>query len=1681
MPVDDRDDAARKGASSESQKQNVSDALQSKTDEPLPPAAERLAERDADRPEPVTPQGQRRRWLTRRNAFLATLAIAAGLVLIIILLIAGYKLGYVDRYVAGQIKDTLAQYGIRAEIKEFHTAISPRTVEMRGIELYDQQTGAQVGRIERMLATVRIEDLYALNLRRNVNLESLVIDNPELWVAFDEQGNSNFRNFKLPPPDPNSRILFSYSTASIKINGGVVHYGDKQHDLSGEARQLALTIQPDDPNAPAESWMNTVNFSSTNSTLTYDGRPAINNIDVTARGRVNQTRAEIQELTLRSPLAEARLQGTMDDWRNLHYKMQVNSTVDLTQASDILQTGTALRGVGNFNGSLNGEGDRYEIDGQIKSDALAADNIRLRALNVTARGTGQGKTYDMNGKAVAELLTAGDFQLNTVQLAGGVMGTGTDFRFLGDLRAAAARYAGTASVANLILSDVVAESRDNTLVARVARAFAGGVNTAKANLGSVQASDLRLRNENGVTNGSAASVQAGTINASGARINGLTASGIDFVDRDGTTNIVSDNLRVGGINASGAQVGSLNIAGVRLAIHAGRIQGSSGDINAGTVNVARSASFAGGRVENVRLAHPVFTLEPSGSYRASADLSLGGGVLGQVNLGAARAALLATNNQVQLNNFNADIMGGRATGNATIALSRGGASRVASEFADLDIGKLASLVSGRAVPVAGKATGTVDLAFPGTDFGAASGSARAEFTGETGDEASGRTPLTGSVALTATRGLFNIERANLRTAASELNASGQFALDRADSNLQLNLTSTDASELQRVLVSSGLFPDVEDKLSAYGIELAGNLSFNGTIRGKLDQPEIDGRATLASLLVNGRDAGALALNLNSTPTQLRITDGRLTQPDGGGVQFTLNAPFAGTDNIALDATLDRVNSQNLLAIISGFKSGGVASTSTTNNLSSIDINSPLSGRINVTGIPNAMNGNADLRFGAGTLRGEQFESIIARATFNGSNINLETVDAHFNAGHLIANGTYNTTTNAFDLQARGEAIQLDRLTSLAGRGGAAPQLAGTATLNARATGIFTDFSTYQVDFNGEGRDVLINGSKAGTLSLVGRTENKQLNITFTTGLLGQPQVIAARVDLGSKELATTIETTLTGADLTPLFAAILPGTDVKVTGHATGTLRASGNLFTKNEQDEDVFGLGGLQGKAEFTDLTLQIQDIQLTAVSPLLVQFSPKEIFFEKTEFKGRDRGAETDIVFGGTAALGPGGRQNLTIDGRLNLQVLNTLSPNIFSTGVVDTAVRIGGTYEQPRITGTASVDRASISTLVGDQRLTLANVKGSVRFNANQAQIDSLTGTLGGGRVSATGGVLLEGFALSRFTIAVNADNVVVPFPENFRSTADANLEIRGSQREQIISGTVNLRRAEYTQNIELADIINRRKEASLTEGGGGDEGGLGSATILDHLLVVGRDALVVRNNLADVVGSVSLELNGPVEDPIISGRITATRGTLSFRNDRYELTRAFIDLPGRRDADPVLNIQAESEIRGYRVIVGLTGPLSQPQAVVRSDPSLPQADVVSLITTGDLSTGETGTSTLAQSGIGTATSLLTDTLINAPAQRATSKLFGLSRFEIDPLIAGRGGSSPTARLTVGRQINKNLSITYSTNLTSDQNQVLALEYRVSNRLSFVAQYQQGSVSGFTTRNNNFSFEIRFHKRF
>jgi len=1612
------------------------------------------AEGPAEHPPKNKPTLRRRwRYFKRRHAIIAGLMLGVGAVALILLIFLLYRLGFVDRYVAGQIKNTFANYGIRAEIRDFHATFPPNTVEMTGVELYDAETGSELGKIDRLLATVRVEDLYALNLRRNINLKDLKIEGFEVWVTFDEEGRSNFRNIHIPPPEPNKRILFAYSTAYVEVKNGVIHYGDARHEISGEATNLQATIQPEDPNAPAESWMNAISLSLSNSTFTYDGHP-INNIEIHGRGRANQTRAEIHELVLKSPVGEARLQGTMDDWRALRYQMNITSTVNLTQVSNTLETSPSLRGVGNFSGTVTGEGDRFKVEGGIKSDALAADGVRLQGLNVSGTGSGQGKSYEINGRAVAALLNAGDFQLDTLQIVGSVMGTGTNLRWVGELRAKAERSYGT-TLTGLILRDARAEVNDGVLTASSSQFNADTLVASGARVNGITASDLRLRKQENVTTATVASVKAGDITASGAEVKGVTANNIDVVDRDGVTNVVIKDVQVGATSAAGATVGTINIAGARLSVRDRRIEGSTADIDAGTV------SFADGRAENVKLAKPVFVVEPSGSYRASADLSIGGGVLGSMNMGQATAKVVATNREIQLNDFSADIFKGRASGSARVALVKNGASQVVADFSGLDIAGPLTAFAGSPVPLTGRATGRVDLVFPGTDYKLASGTITTNLSAEAGDVSGDRIPVTGDVALRAERGVFDVQQLNLQSPKTTLKATGRFSFEE-DSNLQVDLASTDAAELQTVLISSGLLPEVEDQMRAYGVGLAGQLAFNGNIRGKLRSPDVTGRVTLGSLLINGNDFGSLSASIAMNATEVRVPDGRLTERDGGGVQFSLVAPRTEQNKTELQASLDRVNAATLITLLQ------LSGQPAPQNLN--DTQSDVSGQINIEGIPDAMKGNAELRFGPGRLAGEPLESLTARATFAGTVVNVETVDAQLGAGRIVADGTFNITTRSFDLKGKAERIDLARVAALANKAGISG-ITGTADFTAHVIGSLADndFSKYSITLDGQARDVTINGRPAGTLALVGRTENQQLNITLTSGILGAPQVVTARVNLAGDFLPAKIDTTLTNADLTSLFRILAPDSRVTISGRANGTISASGNLL-----DEDqYFSLGGLSGDATFSELSFRVEDIQLNAETPLVISFKPNEISFDRARLTGPG----TNIVLNGTLATGSGGNANLNVNGGLNLRFLNGISPDVFSSGTADVAVRINGTFEEPRVVGTASLANASVSMLLGNDRWTVANVEALLRFTANQVQIDTATGTMGGGRVRATGGALLDGFTIARFFVNLSGDDVTVPFPPDFRSTLDAEVEIRGSQREQIVSGIVTLRRAEYTENIELADLINTRRGETIQESAESDL----TTAVFSDLRVEGRNALVVRNNLADLVGSVSLVLDGPVSDPIIAGRVTATSGTLNFRNDRYEITRALADLPPSRDADPILNIQGESQIRGYRVIVSLTGPLSQPQAAVRSEPALPQDDVVSLITTGQLATGDTSTSILSQSGLGTATSLLTDALINAPAQRATSKLFGLTRFEINPIIGGRAGSTPAARLTLGKRISKEVTVTYSTNVTSDPNQILALEYRVSDRLSFVAQYEQGSTRRLTDRDNNFNFEIRFRKRF
>ena len=960
------------------------------------------------------------------------------------------------------------------------------------------------------------------------------------------------------------------------------------------------------------------------------------------------------------------------------------------------------------------------------------------------------------------------------------------------------------------------------------------------------------------------------------------------------------------------------------------------------------------------------------------------------------------------------------------------------------------------------------MTFNGTSFKTATGNINADITANAGSTDRGLIPVNGQIKLSAANGLFNVDLANLNSASSELTAVGRFDLKDDNSNLTFALKSTDAGEVERLVRVLGVAPGLEQQLDSMEIQVAGNLSFEGSIAGNLYDPTVDGKATLDSISMRGRELGSVSSDILVTPEAVDLKNGKLLNRSGGNAEFSINIPNSGKNNVAVLATLTNMNAGNLLAALPFALPSKLR-----------DLDGQTSGTVDIRGLPNEAQGEINLAAAKGIIAGQSFDGLNVKAVFTGTTIDLQQGEIRVGAGSVTANGKYDRASGSFDFDLGGKMVPVPLIVALVPNSESIPAINGDLDFTAKATGIADRTPTYNVNFSGGAPNVQMGENAIGQVVFKGRTVDQKLTADLTASLDGHPQTVTAAVDFSKDDLPFMVATDFTQSPIAPFLVFIPAAKGMPITGTGTGRVEFGGNLAMLDAKGDRVYTTDNLSGTAQFSQLALQIQDTPLAAAEPILVRFNTSEVVFEKARFSG----GGSNMTISGTKALTDKGINNLAIDGRVNLNLINLVAKDTFFSGFADTSVRLSGPNSTARLSGTANVVNGSVATFLGSDRFTVDRLKARVIFTTNQIEIEEATGYLGGGKFTASGGGVIDGLSVQAFRVSLDGTNVTVPLPKDFLTTGDAQLEIsakRDSPRSDLqltLAGRVLARRSLYSKDIDLANLIGARRDPVLSGGGGSV-----TAPRFD-LTIEGRDALVVKNNIADLTASVSLVLTGDANNPRLSGRITASNGTILFRKDRYIVQRGVLEFPPDTAIEPVINLQAESEIAGYQVFVNLSGPLKDSEqlaATVRSSPALPQADVVSLITTGNLANTAGGIPTLAQTGINTAAEILTDTIINNPARKATDKLFGLNVFEIDPIISGQQ-LNPSARLTVGRQINNNLRVTYATNLSQDQNQVLALEYRVSNKLSVVAQYEQRSLSNVTRNRENFSFEVRFRKRF
>lgn len=1704
-------------------------------------------EENGEESPPEEPRPARRRFFTRRKALITVGVLAIIAVIFSVFTVVLYRYGVLDNYIKDQFVAKMADIGIVFDADVFRVTVSPLELELKNATFTDKVSGEKLFFIRDAHLGLTVDNLYAWQFSRDISIRTTEVSGAEVWVRFDENGDSNFKNLKLVEDQAGSRVNFKYDSVTFSLQDSLIHFGDVTHKIKADAKNVTFLLSPDivdvpEPTLPEQVRRFKFNFSSTDSIFVYDERP-VEPVDIRAEGVADRNGAQISNFTLSTPIAESTMSGTLTDWAALKYDLNIESTVDLTQTSNILSLGADLRGVGNFKGKVSGEGEKYRVEGVVDSESLTAGGVFLKAVNVAATVEGTNSMYEANGRAVAEMLTFEDFKIDFVKLAGNVRGNGADFRWLGELEAAAAKSKAL-TLGRLFLSDAMAEYKDGRFNAAAGRgraqrfaigdtefeelvarnlkfaenngavtisapnATAASYKTKDYKINGITGRDLNIKNANGRTDVQVAGLKATDAQVNKAKLRDLSADDFRLADLPRTTELTAKNLRatqldannvrigdlsvpsviltdvVGGdtviysdsvraakIEAGGAVLGSINVAGVRLTIRQGVITGTSGDIDAGNIALNKGSGLPDGNLEQVKIYKPVFVVEPAGRYRVTADMSLGGGVLGSIALGAAKAKVDVTNERLALSELDASVMDGKVAGNAVIAFNERNRSDIKATFAGLDLSKLAALRSGRVILLEGKTTGSVDITFAGRNYRTATGKVLADITASAGSAERGLVPVSGKVELTANNGLVNIDHAKLNTEKSEVSATGRIDLARDDSDLTVALNSTDASEIDRIFRVTGIAPDgVIEQLDSYQAAIAGNLTFNGTLKGNFEQPIVEGRVALDSLLLKGLELGSLSTELAYSPLGTELKNGRLQERGGPGVvTFSVNMPAGGKDNTSVQATLTNVNAANLLAALP---------------IKSIpeqlrDFNAPTSGTINLSGLPDNSQGEINISSGQGLVGGQAFDGLNAKAVFSGTVINLENLEIRLGTGTLTAKGNYDRGSTAFNFDAAGKNVPLTLVRAMLPESPNIPVITGLTDLTARATGFQNRTSSYNINFEGTARDVFINENSYGVITFNGNTAGERLNANLTTNFNGRPQVITGSVNFADDRLPFQVETTLDRSPLEPFLALVPQLRGVQIGGTGTGRVEVAGLFAGKDENGNSV--PVAVNGTAQFSQLELLVQDQPLNATEPVSVRFSRNELVVESARFEG----SGSNMEISGTIAFNDTGSNNLSVDGRVNLSLLNIIpqiaASDTFFSGYADVAVRVTGPSGTPRLSGTANLENAAIATFIGTDRITVDRLKARVIFTSNQAQIDSATGYLGGGKFTASGGALLNGLKLQAFSLSLNGTNVTVPLPQDFITTGDALLEISGRSLGSgnlavRISGKILAKRSLYTEDIDLANLVGGRREGSLS----------GPSSLIAprfDLTIEGRDALIVRNNIADLTASVSLRLTGTSDNPIIAGRITANSGTVFFRKDRYEVQRGVLDFPPNTTIEPIINLQAESMIAGYQIFVNLSGPLTDTEllnASVRSSPALPQADVISLITTGQLANNEGGIPTLAQSGINTAAEVITDTLINDPLRKATDKLFGLNVFEIDPVISGQR-LNPSARLTVGRQINNNLRVTYSTNLSQDQNQVLALEYRVSNRLSFIAQYEKRPLSNVTRNRDNFSFEIRLRKRF
>lgn len=304
-----------------------------------------------------------------------------------------------------------------------------------------------------------------------------------------------------------------------------------------------------------------------------------------------------------------------------------------------------------------------------------------------------------------------------------------------------------------------------------------------------------------------------------------------------------------------------------------------------------------------------------------------------------------------------------------------------------------------------------------------------------------------------------------------------------------------------------------------------------------------------------------------------------------------------------------------------------------------------------------------------------------------------------------------------------------------------------------------------------------------------------------------------------------------------------------------------------------------------------------------------------------------------------------------RLDLSSLRPLFAGIHRlSGILSAKITAGGTAEQPIFQGDASLSDGAL--VLTPSSPPLEKIKAAIKLEPTQIFLENATGLMGSGTFTANGGMLIGDTYKRASKFSFSGTKVMLANDAGLRLPANVDLEASGDSDGGLIQGSVRFTEADFSRKLEITPVL----VPASTKAENLPPPNL-TAYIPQffanwklnlELKNDGRFSLGGKESPGELIPDV--RLSGTVGKPLPIGRVSLVGARAYFPFTTLNIPEGTISFLETAPWIPQLDLRGSAQALDVEVQAYAFGPLNERRLILRSDPALPQGELVTLLSTG-----------------------------------------------------------------------------------------------------------------------------------